>query len=255
VSRKIICYLIDATAIVVVSFRVTWWLIVGAVMKQWSEDNPKAALMQRKRALIVEAARMAFLEKGYAESSMGRIAEAAGVSIKTVYRHFENKDDLFSAVMHAACDPRGMDSLNDSVGAGASVTVEQRPWASKPPVDALPLAGVDYLQDLLSEERLSLYRVVARDAHRFPELGERYQSEVSAHREALFVAYLNTWNATCKWKIKDTRQAAGTFLALLRAGIFDESLLGLRYPDEQQIVDHARAASVRMLVLLEANCF
>ncbi len=80
-------------------------------MKTWSADNPKASLMKRKRGAIVEAARQAFLENGYAQTSMDRIAETAGVSIKTVYRHFENKDDLFSAVMQAACSPGGFEEL------------------------------------------------------------------------------------------------------------------------------------------------
>src|SRR6266446_5673950 len=71
--------------------------------KTWSVDNPKAALMARKRAVMVEAALKAFLDAGYAEASVNRIAAAAGVSIKTLYRHYESKDDLFSAVMQAAC--------------------------------------------------------------------------------------------------------------------------------------------------------
>src|SRR5712672_2196003 len=71
--------------------------------KTWSVDNPKAALMARKRAVIVDAALKAFLEAGYAEASVNQIAATAGVSIKTLYRHFESKDDLFSAVMQAAC--------------------------------------------------------------------------------------------------------------------------------------------------------
>jgi hypothetical protein len=44
-------------------------------LKIWSDDNPKAALMERKRAAIVAAARQAFLENGYAQASMDRIAE------------------------------------------------------------------------------------------------------------------------------------------------------------------------------------
>ena len=71
--------------------------------KTWSADNPKAALMARKRAVIVDAALKAFLEAGYAEASVNRIAAAAGVSIKTLYRHYESKAELFSAVMQAAC--------------------------------------------------------------------------------------------------------------------------------------------------------
>jgi AcrR family transcriptional regulator len=61
------------------------------MVKTWSDDNPKAALMSRKRTMIVDAALRAFLENGYAESSVNRIAEEAGVSIKTLYRHFESK--------------------------------------------------------------------------------------------------------------------------------------------------------------------
>ena len=72
-------------------------------MKIWSADNPKAALMERKRTAIVAAARQVFLENGYAQASMDQIAQSAGVSVKTIYRHFENKDELFSAVMQAAC--------------------------------------------------------------------------------------------------------------------------------------------------------
>ena len=68
-------------------------------MKTWSEDNPKAALMERKRAAIVDAARQLFLADGYAQTSMDRVAEKAEVAITTVHRHFNNKDDLFSAVM------------------------------------------------------------------------------------------------------------------------------------------------------------
>jgi AcrR family transcriptional regulator len=70
-------------------------------VKQWSEENPKAALMEQKRMAIVAAARQAFLDSGYSETSMDGIAEAAKVSVKTIYRHFENKDELFSAVMQA----------------------------------------------------------------------------------------------------------------------------------------------------------
>jgi hypothetical protein len=40
--------------------------------KTWSADNPKAALMARKRAVIVGAALKAFLEAGYAEDTRMR---------------------------------------------------------------------------------------------------------------------------------------------------------------------------------------
>src|SRR5258708_16810408 len=76
-------------------------------MKKWLVDNPKAALMEQKRTTIVAAARESFLESGYSQASMDGIAKAAGVSVKTIYGHFENKNELFSAVMQAACLAEG----------------------------------------------------------------------------------------------------------------------------------------------------
>src|SRR5208283_820521 len=119
------------------------------MVKIWSADNPKAALMARKRALLVDAALKAFLEAGYAEASVNHIAAAAGVSIKTLYRHFESKDDLFNAVMQAACGNMPEDGAEE----------ERSPtWYGAAPPDALPLAGQDYLRHILSPDQLALYR-------------------------------------------------------------------------------------------------
>jgi AcrR family transcriptional regulator len=43
---------------------------------------------------------------------MDAIAELAEVSVKTIYRHFENKDELFSAVMQAVCQDNGVSTEN-----------------------------------------------------------------------------------------------------------------------------------------------
>ena len=220
-------------------------------MKTWTEDNPKASLMNRKRAAIVDAARKAFLEGGYAETSMDRIASAAGVGIKTVYRHFENKDDLFSAVMHAACRPEGFEGVDTNEHDPAPLP--ERPWFSKPPRIAFVMAGVEYLQHALSKEQLALYQVVTRDAHRFPELGLRYREEVIESRNDLFIRYLDRWGSAEKWKIKDPRRAANIFAALLRAGIFEDALHGLHRFDESEVLVHVRLAAGNMLTLLKAG--
>jgi TetR/AcrR family transcriptional repressor of mexJK operon len=220
-------------------------------MRSWSSDNPKASLMGRKRLAIVRAARKAFLEGGYAKTSMDGIANAAGVGIKTVYRHFENKDELFSAVMQAACNPEAFD---DVTGRWKEQDEEQdRPWFSKQPTSALPAAGIEYLQHVLSGEQLALFRVVTQDAHKFPELGKRYREQVIDRSHDLFVRYLTRWTPVEKWKIRNKRGAASVFTALLRAGVFDESLHGLHRYSEPEIAAHARRAAVRMLLLLNSG--
>ena len=215
--------------------------------KTWSADNPKAALMARKRAVIVDAALKAFLEAGYAEASVNHIAAAAGVSIKTLYRHYESKDDLFSAVMQAACGkPPGDTDARDQPPPN---------WYALPPAEGLPQAGAEYLRHALSPDQLALYRVVARDAHRFPELGRRYQDVATGTRDAIFAGYLDLWGDREGWNVRDKRAAAQVFAGLLKAGIFDEALLGLSQPSNDEIVGQAQAAAQNMLLLFRAEHF
>ncbi len=54
---------------------------------------------QDLRARIVEAARELFLERGYSHVSTTEIAEAIGISKKTLYREFETKEDILRAVV------------------------------------------------------------------------------------------------------------------------------------------------------------
>jgi AcrR family transcriptional regulator len=211
-------------------------------LKTWEDDDPKASLMKRKRTLIVNAAREAFLTGGYADTSMDSIAKGAGVSIKTVYRHFENKDDLFIAVMKAAC------SSEENEGPGAP-----RNWPAKSPRIGLNLAAIEYLRHALSTDQLALYRVVLRDAGRFPELGKRYSEEVIEGRNILLVEYLKRWSSSQGWKIKDMLGAANTFAGLLRSGWFESVLLGTAEIEETALLQQAKSATLQMLILIESG--
>ena len=203
--------------------------------------------MKRTRAAIVEAARQVFLENGYAQASMDRIAESAAVSVKTIYRHFENKDELFSAVMQAACRA---DSSIPAEGSDDALPAARLTWFEESPRRGLAAAGRDYLRHLLSAEQLALYRVVTRDAHRFPELGRRYQKEVVATKTNLMSQYLTRWAPVENWRIKSPDRASSVFQSLLRARLFEEALHGLRVPEERTIEQQARSAAELFLKLL-----
>jgi AcrR family transcriptional regulator len=123
--------------------------------------------MEKKHAAIVDAARTAFLESSYAETSMDSIAKAAKVGIKTIYRHFEDKDDLFIAVIQAACQPQG----KTGTGTGEDETPA---WFAHPPSVAIQIAGEAYLRSILDKNQIALFRLMIRDAHKFPELASRY---------------------------------------------------------------------------------
>ena len=60
-----------------------------------SVTHPEAGL----RGRIVEQARELFLDHGYSKVSASEIAEALGISKKTLYREFESKEDILRAVI------------------------------------------------------------------------------------------------------------------------------------------------------------
>ena len=51
---------------------------------------------------IIEAAKQEFLEYGYAEASLRRIAAAANIQVGGLYKHFASKDALFESLVEPA---------------------------------------------------------------------------------------------------------------------------------------------------------
>ena len=225
------------------------WRVVKDKMKKWSADNPKAPLMEQKRAAIVSAAQESFLESGYSQASMDAIARTAGVSVKTIYGHFENKKELFSAVMQAVCLAEGAPQGPQDEAAMAA----RFPWFTDVTQSGLTDGGKEYLRHLLSKEQLALYRVVTRDADRFPELGMQYQKDVVAGRAEILVKYFGRAARMNKWKLMSAQRAGLVYEALLRADLFDEVLHGIRSPEPKLITKHARSAASVMWKLMEAG--
>ena len=65
----------------------------------------------------MHAAHALFVERGYAGTTFQQIADAAGVSVQTVYFHYGNKSELLKQVVDVA-----------SVGDEAPVPLLDRPW-------------------------------------------------------------------------------------------------------------------------------
>ena len=174
-------------------------------MRTWTADDPKAGLMARKRDLILKAALAAFLEDGYAGSSVNRIAENAGVSIKTLYRHFDNKDDLFVAVIQTACK--------------ANQGAEEPPWLDLPPLEGLTQAGSEHLAFVLSPEQIALYRVVTGEAQRFPELGQRYQAPLLEATTRDLREYRTELSERQKRMVGTVRSSAAALMRIIDDGM------------------------------------
>lgn len=77
----------------------------------------------RRRAQIIASATVAFARHGYAATSVGQIAEQAGITAPIIYRHFAGKPELYQAVLYdirdrlAAATRECGDSIRGSVRA------------------------------------------------------------------------------------------------------------------------------------------
>lgn len=74
-----------------------------------------------RRHQILQVAVQLFSEKGFSGTTTKEIAMAAGVSEATVFKHFANKDELYSAILdHKACSrsfPNPFDELTAKIAA------------------------------------------------------------------------------------------------------------------------------------------
>jgi len=219
-------------------------------VKPEANHTSKAAMIAEKDSAIVLAARKHFLRDGFAGASMDVIAESAGVSVKTIYGHFANKDELFSKVMIAACTDHFLSGEIPSDEELAKRFV----WFREATQQGLTQAGQEYLSHLLSDEQLALYRVVTRDADRFPELGRQYQKNFARGRKGILVAYLKSVARRKAHVKRNATRDAALYEALLRGGIFEEALHGLLTVNSDAIERHARSASKTMWKLLTTDC-
>jgi TetR/AcrR family transcriptional repressor of mexJK operon len=121
----------------------------------------------RKHREIVEAATLMFMKKGYDGTSMEEIAVKAGVSKQTVYKHFADKERLFSDVVLATTN-----QVDRVVGLVAGPLVETLELKKD-----LTLLGRQFITSLMDPHLLRLRRLVIANADRMPELGRTWYEQ------------------------------------------------------------------------------
>jgi AcrR family transcriptional regulator len=133
------------------------WAASGGASQHWT----------RKRKAIVEAATTTFLQKGYLGTSMDEIAALAGVTKQTVYKHFADKERLFSDVVTS--------TVNEASDPVHTEVLELRDTGDLA-ADLRDLARRQVA--LVMQQRLmQLRRLVIAESSRFPELGRTFYEQ------------------------------------------------------------------------------
>ena len=128
------------------------------------ERKSQPEIPEEKRRRILDSALDVFVAHGYVGTSTDQLAAAASVSKQTLYRAFGDKQSLFAALIHAACD-RIHDPFAPFVEDMAHVQSAE---------SAIRTLAEQFASSILSPDTQQLRRLVIAEAVRFPELGQLY---------------------------------------------------------------------------------
>ncbi len=173
-------------------------------------------LSPEKTAAILDGAMQEFLARGYAAASMDRIATTAGVSKATVYSHFQDKEELFKALIQQL--------VQKKFSTVYSATNDQ--LSESDLRAALRQKALHVLDTSMGDPRfLDFMRLIVGESGRFPELARTFvrNIDVSALQftQQFFAAKANDL------KLRDPEATARIFIgALVHYMIVQEILHG-----------------------------
>lgn len=188
-----------------------------------------------KRLQILAGARAVFFERGFDGASMGDIARAAGVSKGTLYVYFQNKEDLFAALVSCEC----------SETAERLFVLD----ANAPDVEtALTELGHSFIAAIVRPSNIATLRTVIAIAGKFPEIGRRFFEAGPCAGIKRLSAYLAAKVAQGVLEIDDIEQAASQFLVLCKDGVTTPILIGSTEPPDPAHTDKVVKGAVRVFM-------
>lgn len=133
-----------------------------------------------KAAAILTGALEVFSEQGYAAASMERIAKAAKVSKPTLYKYFQDKEGLFSALVQQLTE-RNRQRLPLLLAKSVD---------SLPPQEVLRQIATMVIDDFPRDEAiLKLMRLIIGESERFPHIARTFVREIEKPMIEKFAAY------------------------------------------------------------------
>ncbi|WUV77545.1 TetR/AcrR family transcriptional regulator [Streptomyces sp. NBC_01477] len=164
-----------------------------------------------KRLAITRGARTVFGREGYSRTSIEAIAAEAGVSTRTIYNHFENKDHLFSEVVH--------DSASQVADAFVE-TVEQQVKGVDLTSDLITLGEAFVAQRTRFPEHFAMIRQVKAEAQHFPAVViDAWQQAGPARVQRELGRQLHRLAEAGLLRVADPARATRHFMALVSAEI------------------------------------
>ncbi|WP_156842195.1 TetR/AcrR family transcriptional regulator [Novosphingobium aquimarinum] len=167
------------------------------------------SLEKLRRAAIDE-----FAARGFEGANIGRIARAAGMSKKTVYRFVASKEDLF------------LSTAEERVGATV-YTAQAAASPGTPCAERLRLFLLGFGALAFSDDGIAFYRVMMRDGIRFPQIANGYADAMARGVIAPLEAILRDGCAAGEIVMADLNRAARTLLTMVFSEAMHDAALGV----------------------------
>ena len=190
---------------------------------------PKPSFSERKRQAVLDGAAQVFIEEGFQAASMDRIAAAAGVSKRTVYKHFRSKRELFDSFVAIKWEE-------------LTIWVLEPMQLNNDPRHELLRFAAHMLGRLLDPSALKIVRMIVSEFLRDPELGRDFFQKTSSLGLDELSTYLSLATDRGLLHVEDADSAAGQFHALIKDSIFWPRLMGMTRDsemEEQRILEEA----------------
>ena len=184
-----------------------------------SNDEPTRS--ERKRQAILEAAQAAFLVHGYDRTTMDDVAARAAVSKQTVYKHFSDKQSLFTAVITGEIEETEALTTDLVSGLGASDDLER---------DLLRFAR-RHVEEVLQPHIVQLRRIVIAESERFPDLARTWYSRGPEQAHAALAEQLSQLATRGLLAVPDPLAAAETLNWLILAAPLTRATFNLPTPN------------------------
>src|SRR4051794_32395784 len=168
---------------------------------------------------IVNAARELFVELGFQATTLDKVAQRAKISKLSIYRHFENKEALFSAAMATGCH---LLFAPQALLEGVDGSVE----------DQLMAVGSSLLRTLLRPDVSNVEAMIMADKTNQKALSKLHYEARPAHVIAQIEVLLRQLHAKAVLNVPDPLRSARLFAALFKGSDllivarFDEARAG-----------------------------
>ncbi|MFJ5459114.1 TetR/AcrR family transcriptional regulator [Pectobacterium sp. CHL-2024] len=190
---------------------------------------------------IVDAASELFVELGFQATTMDKVAQQAKISKLSIYRHFDNKEALFSAAIASHCHQFAPQALIEGVGGSAE--------------DQLIAVGSSLLRTLLSPDVRSVEAMIMADKTNQKSLSKLHYEAGPAYVIAQIEALLRQLHAKAALNVPDPLRSARLFAALIKGSDlltiarFDKA----RAEDDSEIESYCRSAVAMFISAHSSN--